>query len=399
MSIFNSLGSNYSWRFAFSNLFSHGSKKAEDNLKTMLGDYYGGKEVTLTYKGREALELALQQSGLPQNSVIGINGFTCYVVYRAVEDAGYRPVFIDTAQNQLNFGLSELRTTHTEYPQIKAVIIQNTLGYPADITAIESYCHRTGILIIEDLAHSLGAVYEDSREAGTVGAFTMLSFSQDKPLDVVAGGALVDRRTESIQEKSRLPDVSSVFRWRSRTYPLWTNIIRATYGVGIGRLLHFGLKRLHLLATPMNDKLHGIHRMNKNTTAMLLTRWQKRTSELNHRRDIATIYKKELPSELMCVTQFFGQPVFLRFPLLIENREGFIKYLKQFGIYTGDTWYDAPIAPKRYLQMTNYRSGQCPNAEKLTELIVNLPTHQEVTPSIARDICVKIKQWQVLPQK
>jgi len=399
MSIFNSLGSNYSWRFAFCNLFSHGSKKTEDNLKSTLGDYYGGKEVTLAYKGREALELALRQSGLPQNSAVGINGFTCYVVYRAVEDAGYMPVFIDVAQNQLNFELSELRSAHTKYPHLKAIIIQNTLGYPADITAIESYCQRTGIMIIEDLAHSLGAVYEDSREVGTVGAFTMLSFSQDKPLDVVAGGALVNRRTESIREKSQLPAVSWALRWKSRSYPIWTNIIRATYSVGIGRVLHFGLKQLHLLATPMNDKLHGVHRMNKNSAALLLTNWQKRTSELDHRREIATIYEKELPSELLCVTRLSGKPVFLRFPITINNREEFIKYLKKLGIYIGDTWYDAPIVPKRYQKMTNYKSGQCPNAEKLADLVVNLPTHQDVTPPIARDICAKIKQWLALQQK
>src|SRR5258708_336278 len=101
-SLFNSLGSNYSWRFMLKSAFGGGSAEDRRRLEQVLSEHYHGR-ATLTYKGREALELALKISGLPQGSAIGINGFTCYVVYRAVENAGYKPVFIDVAPSQMHF--------------------------------------------------------------------------------------------------------------------------------------------------------------------------------------------------------------------------------------------------------------------------------------------------------
>ncbi len=128
--VFNSLGSNYSGRFMLKSAFGGGSRSDHKQLETMLGQYYHG-EVTLTYKGREALELALQLSELPAGSPVGICGFTCYVVYRAIENAGYKPVFIDVAAGQMHFGLHELKMVHTDHPKLAAIIVQNTLGYPA----------------------------------------------------------------------------------------------------------------------------------------------------------------------------------------------------------------------------------------------------------------------------
>jgi lipid II:glycine glycyltransferase (peptidoglycan interpeptide bridge formation enzyme) len=67
--------------------------------------------------------------------------------------------------------------------------------------------------------------------------------------------------------------------------------------------------------------------------------------------------------------------------------------MKTHGIRIADTWYDAPVAPKKYLRRTNYRSGTCPHAEHLAERIVNLPTHVNVSQDDARAIASLINEW------
>lgn len=391
-SLFNSLGSNYSLGFVIKNLFSLPRPASAKKLKSTLAESYMGK-VSLTYKGREALELAFRQSGLPAGSIVGINGFTCYVVYEAIKNAGYKPVFIDIAKGQLNFDQKQLKGIKN----IKAVVVQNTLGYPANMPAIGKYCRQNGIMIVEDLAHSTGSTYANGLEAGTVGDFAMLSFSQDKPLDSVAGGALIDRRKQPTQPKPR-STVNLWQRFKVRTYPMWAGLIRSTYKIGLGRALHFALKKLKLLTTPMSDEIKGLHAMSSTTAGLVLSNWSALNSELEHRRQIAQIYQTELPKQLQ-LTAPKGQATYLRFPILVKDRQSLVSYLRKDNIYIGDTWYDAPIAPKRYMLMTDYKSGSCPESEKLASQIINLPTHRHVSPNQAAFVCAKIKQWLALQQK
>lgn len=389
--LFNSLGSNYSGRFIFKSVFGGGSAADRRRFEKVLSEHYHG-QTTLTYKGREALELALTISSLPAGSAVGINSFTCYVVYRAVENAGYKPVFIDVAPNDMHFGLKELKSI-AKHTKLAAVIVQNTLGYPADMTALKPYCDKQNIQIIEDCAHSLGALYADGLEVGTFGNLAMFSFSQDKPLDVVAGGALINRHQT---KQSHTPKVAAVGWWQrevNRDYPFWTALIRKTYPSGVGRIIHYILKRVHFLAGPMQDAGPGLHTMSPRTARLALARWEERDSELAHRRTIAKIYEQNIPQQLQLVKKSFGQPSYLRFPLATDKRASLIAYLKRQRIYIGDTWYDAPLAPKRYMPQTSYQTGVCPQAEQLVERIVNLPTHINISQDQAADIARKVIAW------
>jgi perosamine synthetase len=384
MAVFNSLGSNYSGDFILKSMFVIGANRHRLAAEALLKKQYGG-DATLVYKGRQALELALRQSGLPKGAKVGINGFTCFVVYQAVERAGYTPVFLDVEPHSLHYGVRQLQANQ----ELAAIIVQNTLGLPAPMEALEAHCKQQNIMIIEDLAHSMGAQYSDGREAGTVGDLVMLTFSQDKPLDVVAGGALIDRRAQPVASPV-LPLVSLWQQKKNRSYPFWTALIRGTYGIGLGRYIHFGLKKLHLLATPMSDNLKDLQGMSRSTARLLTGLLQNQAAELGHRQDIAAIYQAELPKDIQY--SVVGKPSYVRFPIAVDNRSELIEALRRQAIHIGDTWYDAPVAPKRYLSQTSYQSGQCPEAEELVTKIVNLPTHKHVTPEVAHQICAKIKQ-------
>lgn len=187
MSIFNSLGSNYDFNFVLKTLFARGE---DSKLKSFLENKYPGK-ATLLYKGREAIELGLKSLNLPKGSFVAINGFTCFAVYDAIKKAGLNVEYLDIEKGDLNFSPESLQAALTKDSKIKAVIIQNTLGFPCDIDNISKICQENKLILIEDLAHSIGTRYENGQEAGTVGDMVILSFSQDKMIDAVSGGALI----------------------------------------------------------------------------------------------------------------------------------------------------------------------------------------------------------------
>lgn len=395
MNIFNSLGSNYNWFFVFDAWrVGRGAKHALE-LKSYLENKYQGRAI-LVYKGREAIELALRLLNLPKNSFVAINGFTCYACYQAIINAGCSVEYIDIEDSDLNFSPASSEIKLKENPNIKVLIVQNTLGCPCDIEKIAEICKKNNIILIEDLAHSVGVIYKNNAEAGRIGDFTVLSFSQDKMIDGISGGALVVRNKNYQNIDFSEPEkVSGRRQLKDRFYPFGTSIIRAAYQIGFGKFIHAGLKKINLLSRPMDNigpmKPHDLPGW---YCCLIRGQFDDLQENLKHRRRIASVYAENINSTVLPqgIVERISRSSSLRFPILINSRADLIQCLKRVGVYVSDIWYDAPIAPNRYLGLTNYQS-QCPKAEKVCRRILNLPTHKNVSVEKAREISAVINQW------
>lgn len=391
MSIFNSLGSNYDLNSVLKALFSPNNKKDKTDLKKILSEKFNG-EVILTYKGRQAIEIALELLNLPKGSFVAINGFTCFAVYQAVTNTGLNVEYIDIEKEDLNFSPEALQNLLKKNLKIKVVIIQNTLGYPANVEKIVEICKENKIILIEDLAHSVGTVYNNSFQAGELGDFVALSFSQDKIIDAVSGGALIIRN-KRFQKAFTDSDLKVTDNLKDRSYPLFTFLIRKTYTVGFGKFIHVLLKMLDLLSKPMDNELKPstIAPWHSNLVKDELNNLE---NNLNHRRKIASIYCENIDKKVLFskLVKDISNSTNLRFPIFVDNRSNLVNFLKKQNIFISDIWYDSPIAPKRYMTQTNY-SHQCPNAEKISDRILNLPTHKNVSEQDAEAIAELTNQW------
>ncbi|OGH37644.1 MAG: hypothetical protein A3B44_00020 [Candidatus Levybacteria bacterium RIFCSPLOWO2_01_FULL_38_21] len=411
MSIFNSLGSNYDLSFALKALLPNLSQVArlfhlegelasrrvsfnkKNGLKKFLQDKYDG-ETVLLFKGREAITLALKILNLPKNSKVAINGLTCYVVYHGIEEAGLRPVLLDIPKDDINFSPETLAHSLKANPDIKVVIVQNTLGYPCEIEKISEICRDNNIILIEDLAHSAGGKYENGEEMGTVGDFAVLSFSQDKIVDAVSGGALIIRNKK--YEKNKIAHFENPPLQKEltdRLYPLFTYKIRKAYTVGLGKIIHFFLKITQLLSTPMDDNLYKNFLLPNWYCGLIIFAFKNLNKDLEHRKKIAKIYKNNLDKKIIPdLIDKIDLSTNLRFPIFVENRNNLIDYLEKYNIFISDIWYDAPITPKKYLSKTDYE-GECPNAEKISSLTLNLPTHKNISEKNAIFITERVNKW------
>jgi len=384
MAIFNSLGSNYNWRYVWKSLFSD-TNGQNQKLKSFLEKKYNGKAI-LAYKGRETLTLALKILDLPKESCVAINGFTCYTVYKSIEKAGLTPICLDLdkVNSDLNFSAESFEKALKENKNIKVVVVQNTLGYFCDIEKIEQICHKKSIILIEDLAHCVDTKYQNGKEAGSVGDFITLSFSQDKIVDSVSGGALIIRNKKYQNYNLALPSktLKSKQQLKDYLYPFHTLKIRASYAFLWGKIYHFVLKKFNLLSKPMQENLYDFYSLPNWYSNLALIEFGKLDEHLNHRRKIAKIYAKNLNKKILHlnIDKKISSSSNLRFPIFVKNRGDLIRFLKKHKIFVSDIWYDS-VAP------------ECLNAVRISKTILNLPTHINVSEKDAFKIAQKINIW------
>lgn len=338
--------------------------------------------VELFLKGRHAIYEALRQLHVGSADEVILQAFTCIAVVQPILNLGATPVYVDVERRSLNPTFLQIKATVTE--RTKAVILQHTLGYVnSETDNIVEWCQRRNIAVIQDLAHSFGApllrnIFRDNAPKGT--SFIVLSFSQDKVIDGVSGGALLSQTTAIFAKTPDDPLRNKVSRrsfiFRSLLYPLISSLIRSTYSVFIGKLIHFAAKNFELLPSPLDAPSKPAPLPNA-LAALVLNQINRLDQVINHRSKIAAVYDQIIDQRFKLVTpQDIKNGANLRYPMRVDNRDELEEKLKPHGFFLLDHWYDAPVAPARSdYSKAQYTFSSCPNAEELSRHIFNLPTH------------------------
>ena len=325
----------------YKQLFTRGSLEDYQKLSDYLSERYDG-EAMLCKNGRSALTLALKAYFTEGDEII-VNGFTCYAVYEAVKKAGLKPVFADITCDDLNYDISSLEKVVNN--NTVGIIVQNTLGNMVDIKAIEKFAGRHGLVIIEDLAHCTGLKYEDGREAGTVGAGTVLSFGKDKSIDATSGGAVIfrDPRRHEIEAPSKNPKFSDSAR--ERWYPVFGLWCRRLTRIKLGGALMRFLVKIHFVEKSADNRLDLERRLTKLEAKLALEQFK----NLDDKK----------------IREFY----------LVDDRDEVLQKLKNEGYYFDGFWYERPVSPERYYKKVHFNEEACPVAVEVSKKIVNLPSY------------------------
>lgn len=396
-----SLGAHYSTSFVRQSvrlfwqvLLGWPVKKVSPDLKRSLEETFGGTAV-LTYKGRDAIELALRSYGLtdPQSPVL-TQAFTCFAIEEAIVRAGCLPAYADVEAKQLNLTVQTLQTAYKQHPTAKAVIVQHSLGHPADIKAIQAWCHKHNLLLIEDLAQSFGAAAA-GQELGTFGDVVIVSFGRDKVVDSVSGGAVIFRTPPTHPIPSlTLPPTGAVLK--DLAYPFFTWLIRATYDVVLGKIIHKLLTLAGLMTNPTYSPTNTFHRMPESLAQLALAQLSAFPAVKQHRRVIAAEYLKQLadtPLSFFTKEEHLQNGSLLRIAAACPEPQKLLAFLKNRNIHLTDRWYRVPVDSGRLQQQTCYVSSSCPNAEQRAAMVINLPTHPKISVSEAEYIVDSLKQF------
>lgn len=347
--------------------------------------------------GRSCLLAVLRAMDIKEGDEVIVQGFTCNAVVNPIIKTGARAVFVDL-KNDLN--IDEKKIDEKISSRTKAVIVQHTFGWPAEIEPIKEICQRNNLYLIEDCAHALGAKY-GNKYCGSFGDAGFFSFGKDKIISSVFGGMLainnqkLVNKVGEIYEKSPFP--SSFWIFQQLIYPyLMEYIFLPLFRFRPGRIfwsLMFELNVFSLRSVTKKENRgvlpSSFGKKLPNALACLALNQLNKLERFNgHRREIARIYFKEL-RDISVFNEDFNErePVFMRFPLLTDKSSLIISELRKSSVFLNDGWRETIVVPPKTLQeKMGYEKGECRLAEKVSKNIVSLPTHIKVSFEEAKEI-------------
>ncbi len=399
MIIFNSLGSNYTWSFAWKTLQAKLQFRPHNKVKLLnqLTQRFGGEAILLA-KGRDALEYILLSYNIGADDVVLTQAFACFALEEAIKRVGAKTVYFDLQADSLEADLTHIQQLQKKH-QAKALILQYSLGSSLATKQFKQFCLKNNLLLIEDLAQSFGGKDWDEQKLGTYADAILLSFGRDKILDTVSGGAVILKKSPLKKINLTSQYLSNLELWKIATYPILTCFIRASYAIGLGKLLHLFLKKIQWFKNALYTFNQHYWPLPDFLIPLISQRLQTVHQQLKHRQQIAQIYWQTLQNipQLTLLTKpkdlAYGSN--LRFAFAVANPKILLDFLAKNHVYLADRWYRSAVDCGSSVCHSVYQAGSCPQAEKLAKTIINLPTHQEITPAKAEKICQLIESFYV----
>lgn len=180
------------------NLFRY-SGAAEDSETSLLerdfAKYVGTKYALAVSSCSSAIFLSLLSAGVKPGDKVLMPGFTFTAVPSSIVHAGGVPILVECTENYC-VDLADLEKK-AETTGAKFLVLSHMRGHTADIDSVLRIAEAHGITVIEDAAHSLGALWNGKR-VGTFGTTGCYSFQSFKIINAGEGGMLVTDDEEII---------------------------------------------------------------------------------------------------------------------------------------------------------------------------------------------------------
>jgi len=376
-------------------------KKIEE-LESQFREYLGVKYAISFNSGRAGLIAILEAMEIKPGDEVLLQGFTCNSAVNPILNQGAKPVFVDI-DSALNLNPEDLKKKIAS--KSKAVMIQHTFGWPAQIEEILKIAKENNLYLIEDCAHALGAKYQ-GKFCGTFGDVAFFSFGRDKIISSVFGGMVVtnnEKIGERIKEfKDKLDYPSNFWILQQLLHPILINyLILPAYGLAnnLGRIFLGLSHKLSILSKAVYKKekrgeipKYFPKRLPNSLATLALNQFRKLERFNEHRRQIASFYEKELKNTgfnlPLAKNQGDRVPTFMRYPILVNfDTDEILQKLRRKKIFLDDGWRKSPVIPSdTNLEKMKYKLGSCPQVEKVAQNIVNLPTHINISQEGAKKI-------------
>lgn len=308
------------------------------------------------------LEAALLAHDILGKEVI-IPSQTFIATGMAVHFAGGTPVFAEISPKTMCLDLDNVKSKIT--PNTAGIVIVHMTGIVTpDIKKFKNFCKENNLFLIEDAAHSPGAILDD-QYAGTIGDVGCFSFFPSKVMTSGEGGMLVTnddaiaRFAKSYQNRGR--DMSA----KVEIYTMPGRNVRMTEMSAL-------LGRIQL------EKLDDF---------------------LKKRRVLAAVYQRELSGvdEIdVLIPKDLNSSSFWKVPILLNNeidRSVLTQHMLSNGI-TVDWAYNPPLHLQPiFIKLYQTFEGQLPITESCLARHICLPCHPRMAKKDASHVAYVLKSF------
>lgn len=310
--------------------------KEMEEFENKLASWAGVKHCVALNSGTDALILAVRALGLgPGDEVIvPANAYIASII--GVTENGAIPVFVD-ADEHMEIDANKIEEKITR--RTKAILPVHLYGQCSRMDKIADIAKKHNLKLIEDCAQCLGSKYNDQL-AGTFGDIGCLSFYPTKPLGAFGDAGAIITNDDEIAEKVKL-------------------------------LRNYGSK------VKYHNEINGVNSRMDEIQAAILQVGLKYLEEGNEeRRRQARIYRNGIKNEKVIIPDEYESVyhIYHLFPVLVEDRDAFQKYLKDNGVGTQVHYPIPPYVAECYKDW-KYKWSDFQNAERYANQEVSLPIY------------------------
>jgi perosamine synthetase len=329
--------------------------------------------------GRVALSACIHALNLQPGDEVIVPGYTCIVVANAFRFAGIEPVFVDIELDTYGLDATQLERRITR--RTKAILLHHLYGLVCrDYPLLIDVARRNAIAVIEDCAHSAGAIYHDQK-VGNLGDVAFYSSEHSKAFTTYNGGLAttndpsLSRRLAEYHRHSPYPDDDSIDALlHNLLLDYYAFKHRFRWFTGDLYSFFYGHKRI---ASTSADEEKGvcpafyrrkmpapIAAVGRNQIAKL-DRYNERRRQTARKWDAwcdAQGYRRPLvvPN---------SEPVYLRYPVLVEpDKKLNPNWSRRTLCVDHGVWF------KSHLHPVEGEISMCPNATTAVRQCINLPT-------------------------
>ena len=320
-----------------------------NDFQADLEKYLEVKHVIPVGNGTDALQIALMALGLKPGDEVITPTFTFIATAEVVALLGLTPVVVDVDFDTFNINLDSLRKAIT--PKTKAIVPVHLFGQNADMEEILKIAKEHNLFVVEDACQSIGSVYtfSDGRKvhSGCMGEIGCTSFFPSKNLGCFGDGGAIFTNNDELAAKMRAI---------------------ANHGMVV---------RYYHDVVGVNSRLDSIQ------AAVLQVKLRSLNDYIAARQHAAAYYnavfsttdKLIIPAENEKSTHVFHQ---YTLKLNGVDRAALIKILNDKGI-PAMVYYPVPLHLQKAYQDARYKAGDFPVAEKLSNCVMSLPMHTELS--------------------
>lgn len=326
--------------------------KPVQDFATHLAAYLGVKHVIPCANGTDALQIAMMALDLQPGDEVITPSFTYIATTEVVALLRLKPVFVDVDPQTFCMDPKALEAAIT--PKTKAIVPVHLYGHTAPMQEILEIAKRHNLFVIEDTAQAMGADYifpdGTKAKAGTMGHVGCTSFFPSKNLGCYGDGGAMYTNDSALAEKLKM--VAN--HGQNRRY--YHDLIGCN-------------SRLDTIQAAILDiKLNHLDRYN---TA---------------RQKAADYYDKAFANNPKIKVPYrapYSNHVFHQYTLMLEgvNRDGLNEYLAQKGI-PSMIYYPVPSHRQKAFEFYGGDTFQLPITDWLTERVISLPMHTELTDDV-----------------
>jgi perosamine synthetase len=337
-------------------------------FEKMMGSFAGTKYAVAVNSGTSALHLIIRGMGIGGGDMVITTPFSFIASANCILFERARPLFVDIEEQTLNLDPDKTdeqlgKMSQEELDKVKAMIVVDAFGQPADWDRFTEIARRYNLLLIEDSAEALGSEYK-GRKCGSFGEAGVFAFYPNKQITTGEGGILV---TDDAELARLARSMRSQGRGESGE---WLDHERLGYN----------------------------YRMDELSSALGCSQMERIEEILDKRAKVAGMYGEKLAEveevQVPFIAPYVSRMSWFVYVVRLErgiDRNKVIKYLNEEGVQCKPYFTPIHLQPF-YRKMFGYKEGDFPVTEDVTGRTIALPFFNNLKEEQIDYVVEKLKE-------